>query len=89
MKTILHIFIHIEQLNALAHSMVGILGYAIFALFLFASIQFLLEREKRAFRRSLFLMLLLPLPFLLAFLLEIHFIEIIISVFVLTGLLVL
>jgi len=34
-------------------------------------------------------MLLLPLPFLLAFLLEIHFIEIIISVFVLTGLLVL
>ena len=74
--------------NALAHSMVGIFGFTIFAVFLFASIQFLLEREKRAFRRSLFLMLLLPLPFLLAFLLEIHFIELIISVFTLTGLLV-
>ena len=83
-----YIFIHFEKLNALAHSMVGIFGFTIFAVFLFASIQFLLEREKRAFRRSLFLTLLLPLPFFLAFLLEIHFIELIISVFALTGLLV-
>ncbi|MDY0104467.1 MAG: 4Fe-4S dicluster domain-containing protein [Lentimicrobium sp.] len=46
-----------------------------------------MEKEKRAFGRSLLLMLLLPLPFLLAFYLEIHFIDILLCVLVITGLL--
>ena len=86
MKNILLIFTNIEQLNSFAHSIVGILGCVIFILFLFASIQFLLEKEKRAFWRSFLLMILLPLPFLLAFYLEIHLIDLIICVLVLIGL---
>ena len=83
----LSIFTNIEQVNVLAHFMVGILGFAILIIFLFTSIQFLLEREKRAFWRALVLMFLFPLPFFLAFFFEIHFIEIILNVFVIIVLL--
>jgi len=87
MKNILHIFTNIEQFNTIVHPIVGILGGTIFVLFLLASLQFLLEQEKRAFWRALLLMLLLPLPFLLIFFLEIHFIELVLCGLVIIGLL--
>ena len=72
----------------LTHWIVWLTGGGLFFLFLFASIEFLLERERYALRKSLLLMLLAPLPFILAGILNIHSIEIMLSILTLTILLV-
>lgn len=89
MNNILNIFTNTEQLNVITNYSVGIIGLSIFLSMLFSAIQFLIEKEEFAFWRAILLMILFPLPFISAFFLEIYFIDLLLSLLTIIGLIAL
>ncbi len=77
-----------SKMDTLSDWLVWLIGSGIFLLFLFAAVEFFLENEKHAFRRAILLMLIAPLPFVLAGLFNLNNIENVLIILTLTALIV-